>query len=363
MTIAPQPASALPTVTQAEQDGLSAKRSLGGQLLLWLGLIVAIGIPTYYVTHYFFENHILADAEYYFSYWREAKRTPGGLENLRALNSDQILKLGSKDPGYTVLIWSATRFSWTRSEFLALVNAIAATLSVSLFYRKFSSLFFAYPLLIYSYYLPALMLTPERFRFSVYFAGLAMVLWVRNRRLLASVVGVFALLVHAQALLFYIAIGVYIYFPLIREAFFAIIRTGVIRRWVWWFAGASIGAGLWVVSVNPQIQYKLSLYITNRIDAKAYLLVVLLFAARFVVGRPGPFLTAATITLVASFIAVGTYFSRTLVNIYILYLLDFLSVPKKRFVMWLTLGALTYWTYGKTMGFYGSILAGDGGYR
>lgn len=365
MTIAPESGLQVAAGGDAAPAALAAMeqpaRTRAQLVVFWIGMALAVGVPTYLVTYHFFDTYYLADSKYYAKFWREAHLFQS-INSLDTLNRRQVLILGSQDPGYTLLIWLASRLDWTRDQFLALANAVACTVAAGLVYRKPSSLILTYGVLIYGYYLPAMMLTPERLRFGIYFAGLALLLWQRQRRLLSLVIGVLSVLVHVQVLLLYLAVGVYLYFPLIQDAFVAAWSRGQVRRWVWLLSGVGLLGGLWLLNINPQIQYKLGLYFDERLDPKVFLAVGALFLLRYFVARPGPFLTASSLTLIASFIAVGAYVNRTLVNVYILYLLDFFGAPRRQPLMWVMFTLVLAWTFLKTMGFYGSVLAGRGGY-
>ncbi|MEB3266330.1 MAG: hypothetical protein VKN13_06940 [Cyanobacteriota bacterium] len=332
------------------------------RLMFWLGMAVAVGLPVYLVTHHLMATYDLADSEHYISFWRKASAV-ASTAGLADLNDTQVLTLGSQDPGYTLLLWLATRLDWTREQFLALINAIACTLVAGIIYRRPSSLLLIYGLLIYGYYIPAMMLTPERLRFSIYIGGLAIYFWLQGRRLIAAVLGVLSVLVHVQVVILYTAIASYVYFPLATSTLQTFLAKGVIRKTVFaLIAGATIGA-LWLFNINPQIQYKLSLYFEDSVDPKVMLAFLSVFALRYVVYNGNAFVFAALSTLTLSFIAAGTYLDRTLVNIYILYFYDFFTAPVRRPVMWLTFAVIFAWTSVKSIGFLGSVQAGLGGYR
>ncbi len=330
-------------------------------LVFWLGLIVAVGVPVYLVTHHLMVTYDLADSEHYIKFWLAAQDVATAV-GLSDLNETQRLTLGSQDPGYTLLLWLATRLDWTREQFLALANAIACTLMAGLMYRKPSSLVLIYGLLIYGYYIAAMMLTPERLRFSVYFGGLAIFLWLHGRRMIAAVVGVMAMLIHVQVVILYTAIGAYTYFPFFLDTFQAFVSRGVIRKTFLAMAVVAAIAAFWILSVNPQIQYKLSLYFEDSVDAKVILAFIAVLGLRYVVFNGSAFTFAALSALTLSFIAAGSYLDRTLVNIYILYLYDFFVAPTRRPIMWLTFALIFAWTTIKSIGFLVSLQAGLGGY-
>lgn len=331
-------------------------------LVFWLGMVLAVGVPVYLVTHHLMATYNLADSEYYIKFWAKAAATSSAA-GLPDLNDSQVLVLGSQDPGYTLVMWLATRLDWTREQFLALVNAVAATLAAGLIYRKPSSFLLIYGLLIYGYYIPAMMLTPERLRLSLFIGGLAIYLWLNGRRLIASVVAIFALLVHVQVVILYTAIASYTYFPAIIGSFQLFMAKGVIRKTVFALVAiAGLGA-LWLFNINPQIQYKLALYFEESVDPKVVLAFISIFVLRFFVYRSQAFIFAALSTLTLSFIAAGTYLDRTLVNIYILYFYDFLTAPSRRTTMWLMCALVFAWTTIKSFGFIRSVQMGFGGYR
>ncbi|MFN5193461.1 MAG: hypothetical protein ACK5E6_03415 [Cyanobacteriota bacterium] len=331
-------------------------------LVFWIGMVLAVGVPVYLVTHHLMATYNLADSQYYIKFWARAAATASAA-GLPDLNDSQVLVLGSQDPGYTLVMWLATRLDWTREQFLALINAVAATLAAGLIYRKPSSFLLIYGLLIYGYYIPAMMLTPERLRLSIFVGGLAIYLWLNGRKLIASVIGVFAVLVHVQVVILYTAIGSYTYFPFVISALKLFLNKGVVRKaFLALAAVASLGA-LWIFSINPQIQYKLALYFEESVDPKVVMAFIAVFILRFFVYRGQAFVFASLSTLTLSFIAAGAYLDRTLVNIYILYFYDFFSAPTRRTTMWLMCSLVFAWTTVKSFGFLGSVQMGRGGYH
>ncbi len=317
-------------------------------------LIFLVGLPVYCFSYYIFSNFIPADSLFYSRFWDFSRVT---------MSIDQIYNsehgfLGSSDAGYALIIGLAAHLPFGRYEFLSFLNSIAAVSAVYAYLRRWYLLPVFYLLIFLGYYLPVLFIAPERLRFASF---LLLFSFLTGSILVRISLIVLAILTHSQISLLVLGLYVYLYYDDLRYAFGKIFKMKISKPAISLAFLSALFLGC-IIILNPHVMHKVAEYGSTNYNWKLILAPVLIFSA-YLLGLIGHalFFSLATVFLV-SIIALHSYLDRSLIVMYIIYLVDFLGVsshkPKRYFLFLLVL----CWTTWKSIMFYLSLARGGGGF-
>lgn len=317
-------------------------------------LFFLVGFPVYLFSQFFFSNYFIADASYYSSYWDFAK-VANSFQDFFIAQHDYI---GSSDAGYSLIIGLAAHLPIGRYQFFSLLNSIVAVSVFNAFLRKWSLLPSYYSLIFLGYYIPVLFLTPERLRLSVFILIFS---FITNSVVIRIFLLILSFLTHAQVSLLIAGLYLYLYFKDIKSGFLSVCNLKFHKQGFIYLIILLLVSAL-LFSLNSHIASKVAIYFQATYNLKPIgIILILIFTYWFGFISQALFFSLLFV-FVASICFLGSYFDRSVIILYFIYLVDYFAVTirkPRRLLLFLLLACITAY---KSILLYSSLLGGGGGF-